>query len=138
RADRLELGGVRVEPGQQGVPVRVDLADEAEPVRLVGVDGVAGHHHLQQPLAGQRAGQVRDDDHREEADLDLGHGEAGPGGGEDDVAHAGQAHAARVGGALHGGDDGLGRLQHELVQVDDGAGPEVGVLDVAVGEAAHL
>src|SRR5690606_36967645 len=50
----------------------------------------------------------------------------------------GQAHAARVGGALHGGDDGLGRLQHELVQVDDGAGPEVGVLDVAVGEAAHL
>src|ERR1700722_3551204 len=75
RADPVKRPAVLLDRGQHGVAVGIDVADERDPVRLGGVDRGAREHHFQQYLAGQRAGQVGDDDHREEPDARLGHRE---------------------------------------------------------------
>ena len=81
-----------------------DLVDETDPQRRVGVDEVARQRHLPGPRRADATGQV--DEHRagEHADAQVGVGEAGPFGGDDEVAGQRELEPAGDGRAVDRGD----------------------------------
>ena len=112
----MAVGLLSQQAGQQPVQLRIqfrvrdDVVQQPKFQRLGRGDRFAGESHFIQLAGRDQALQHGHDLHREDADLDLRHAEAGGVHADRHVAHAHQPHAARHRVAVHTSDQGEGEV----------------------------